>query len=75
MTKIILRLTCKEDSFIPYGCKVYLVEHKYSVYMYITSKIHNRRLCKSSVSYSLKYLRARSILLDSHYIALVSRFK
>lgn len=75
MAKIILRLTCKEDSFIPHWCKVYLVEHKDSVYLYITSSIHVKRLCKSGVSYSLGYLRDKCILQDSHYISLVSRFK
>ena len=75
MTKIILRLTTKEDSFIPHWCKVYLVEHKDSVYLYITSRIHVRRLSKSSVTYSLSYLRDRCILQDTHYITLISRFK
>lgn len=75
MTRIILRLSCNEDNFIPYWCKVYLVQHGGSVYMYITSRIHVKRLCKSGVSYSLSYLRDRGILQDTHYIKLVSRFK
>lgn len=74
-TRIVGRITHREDSYIPFWCKVYVVEHRGSYYLYITSRIHKTRLRKSGVSYSYQYMQSKDITQDSHYINLVTPFK
>ena len=75
MAKIVRRYTKESDPFIPFYCKVYVVQHNDSFYLYLTSRIHKKRLHKHTVSYSLEYLQSKPLFNDSDYIKFISRFK